>query len=129
MDNIFKVWGTRQRILINSLVEIDLLNIKKDGFCSEHHHINKINKFVVVSGAFEIKTPFGTKILYEGEDFTIEPPMIHRFKALTDSIVIEMAYVKEGIIDPNDIIRRKQGGRTINGTDFTLDEIEKQGLK
>jgi len=55
--------------------------------------------------------------------------MVHRFKALEDSVVIELAYVIDGIIDEKDINRIKQGGRIINGTEFTLDEIEKQGLK
>ena len=127
--NIFKVWGIRNRILLTSKTEIDLLTVKKDCFCSTHSHLTKINKFYVVDGCFEIETPFGTKILNTGESFTVEPPMVHRFKALEDSVVIELAYVIDGIIDEKDINRIKQGGRIINGTEFTLDEIEKQGLK
>jgi len=127
--NIFKVWGVRNRILLTDQVEIDLLNVKKDCFCSTHSHIGKINKFYVVDGCFEIQTPFGTKVLNRSGSFTVEPPMVHRFKALEDSTIIELAYVKRGVIDEKDINRLKQGGRIINGTEFTLDEIEKQGLK
>jgi len=127
--NIFKVWGIRNRILLTSQTEIDLLTVKKDCFCSTHSHIEKINKFYVIKGCFEIQTAFGTKILNSGESFSVEPPMVHRFKALEDSTVIELAYVKDGVIDPDDINRMKQGGRIINGKEFTLDEIEKQGIK
>jgi len=127
--NIFKVWGIRNRILLTEQTEIDLLIVKKDCFCSTHSHLGKINKFYVVEGCFEIQTPFGTKVLNTGESFTVEPPMVHRFKALEDSVVIELAYVNEGKIDPDDINRTKQGGRIINGTEFTLEEIEKQGIK
>ena len=127
--NIHKVWGERRRIFLNDKCEIDLLYINKNSFCSTHSHIAKINKFVVVEGCLEIQTTYGTKILNKNEDFTVEPPMIHRFKALEDTIVIELAYVNEGIIDESDIKRITQGGRIINGTEFTLEEIEKQGLK
>ncbi len=129
MSNIFKVWGQRNRILLTNQTEIDLLYVKKDCFCSTHKHKGKINKFYIVKGCFEVQTPFGTKVLNKDEDFTVEPPMTHRFKALEDSIVIEMAYVKEGRIDPKDILRLKQGGRLVEGKEKTLDEIEKEGLK
>ena len=43
--NIHKVWGERRRLLLTNKVEIDLLYLHKDCFCSTHRHVDKINVF------------------------------------------------------------------------------------
>jgi len=127
-SNIFKIWGLRKRILLTKTSEIDLLYLKKNCFCSTHKHKKKINKFVVVKGKVIIESEYGKIILKETEIFEIRPPLKHRFFALEDSIMIELAYVEEGTIDANDIDRESQGGRIIDGKEMTLDEIKKKGF-
>lgn len=128
-NNIHKVWGERRRIHLDDTHEIDLLYVKKDCFCSIHQHKYKINKFIVVKGSIRIDTEFGVTIIDKDESFTVEPPLIHSFYALEDSIMIELAYVYGDIkIDPNDIFRHKQGGRLVNGKKMTLNEMREQGL-
>lgn len=128
MSNIYKIWGERRRIFLDDKNEIDLLYLKKDSFCSTHTHKYKANKFVVISGRVRIRTEFGTKVLNKNESHTVNPPICHRFFALEDSIMIELAYVKEGKINPNDIDRVNQGGRFINGKEYTEDELRKKGM-
>lgn len=127
-SNIFKVWGLRKRILLTDSVEIDLLALKKNCFCSTHNHNKKINKFVVLSGKIRIESEYGEIILTKGQEFEVRPPLVHRFYALEDSSMIELAYVESGKIDPNDINRISQGGRIVEGKEMTLDEMRKHGL-
>ena len=127
-DSIFKVWGERRRLLLTDQTEIDLLYLRKGGFSSRHNHESKINKFIVVEGKIRIDTEFGKKTLVKNESFEVSPPLMHRFLALEDSIVVECAYVEEGYIKPSDINRKKQGGRTINGKEYTEDQLRKKGM-
>jgi len=127
-NNIHKVWGERRRILLTDLTEIDLLYLNKDCFCSTHNHKEKINKFVVISGKIRIQTEYGLTILKANESWEVPAPLVHRFYALEDSVMVELAYVKEGKIDPDDINRISQGGRIVNGKEMTLEEMREKGL-
>lgn len=127
-EGIFKIWGERFRLLLTKQTEIDLLYVKKDCFCSTHSHEDKINRFVVISGCVKIETDYGSKILYPNESWTVYPPRTHRFFALEDSVMVELAFVSGSEIDPDDINRQSQGGRIIDGKEMTLDEMEEKGL-
>jgi len=128
MSNIYKVWGERRRLLLTDKCEIDLLYLKKNTFCSTHSHKRKINRFVIIEGAVKITTEFGQRILYKTETWTVIPPSKHRFFALEDSVMIELAFVEEGIINLEDIERLSQGGKIVNGKELTEDELRKKGL-
>lgn len=126
--NIFKVWGLRKRILLTDTCEIDLLHVFDDSFCSTHSHKKKINKFRVITGKVRIETEYGHVTLNPGEEFEVRPSLKHRFFALEHSDMIELAYVEKGKIDPNDILRLVQGGRVIDGNEYTEDEMRKKGM-
>lgn len=130
MDNnsIFKIWGLRRRLLLTDTTEIDLVTLKKDTFCSTHKHKSKVNKFVVISGRVRIESEYGSIELTANESFEVRPPLIHRFYALEDSIMVELAYVEEGSIDSEDIVRISQGGKIIEGKEVTLIEMRDKGL-
>jgi len=127
-SSIYKVWGTRIRLLLTNECEIDLLYLKKDSFSSKHTHKTKINRFYVVEGKVRIETEFGKKTLKKNNSFEVQPPLMHRFFAVEDSVIIELAYVKEGFIQPDDIKRKKQGGRIVDGKEMTEDKMRKKGL-
>jgi len=127
-ENINKVWGERRRIHLDSKNEIDLLYVKKDTFCSTHTHEKKINKFIVVSGAVRIETEYGAQILRKNDVWEVNPPLKHRFYALADSIMIEIAYTKSTVINPDDINRESQGGRLVNKEEMTLNQMREKGL-
>lgn len=128
MESIFKIWGTRKRILLDDKNEVDLLYLKKDTFCSTHIHQNKNNKFIVISGAVRIESDFGNALLHANDTWTILAPRKHRFVAIEDSVMIEIAYVKEGDIDPEDIERESLGGKIIDGVEYTIGQLKEKGL-
>ena len=120
MENIHKIWGTKRQILKNDLVEIDHLFIKKDTCCSIHYHKYKSNRFYIISVKYKIKTELNEIILIENQYFDVHAPLIHQFIALENTIMIECAYLK---IESEDIIRKKQGGKIINGEHITEEEL------
>lgn len=128
MSNIFKIWGTRRRILLTNQTEIDLLNLKKDHFCSTHSHDKKINVFTIVYGKVRIEAEFGNIVLCTHDSFTVEPSLTHRFYAMEDSVMVECAYVKKGKIDPDDINRISLGGKVVDRKECTIDDLKKMGL-
>jgi len=126
-DTMIKIWGTRKRLLLTDTTEVDLLDLKKGSFCSIHSHNFKYNYFYDISAIVQIKTELGDIILRPGEDVTVNPHIIHQFKIIKSGKVLEIAYVNKGIINMEDIIRTKQGGRVINGEEMTLDEMREKG--
>jgi len=126
-SNIFKVWGTRNRILLTDTCEIDYLKLKANTYCSQHTHENKINLFYVLKGKVRIESEFGKVVLQKGQGFEVSPPLKHRFVVLVDSEMVEIAFVNKGKIDANDIKREKQGGRIIKGKYIGIPELRKQG--
>jgi len=127
-DKIHKIWGVRNRIHLGTRHEIDMLTLSKDSFCSSHYHNKKINKFHVISGEIIIETERGTILLKGGESFTVFPDLIHRFIAVENSVMLELAYVEESTIDPHDIVRLSQGGRIVNYKYLTEQELKEKGL-
>ncbi|MHA1342886.1 MAG: hypothetical protein ACTSQG_02795 [Promethearchaeota archaeon] len=129
MDNssIFKVWGIRRRLLLTDKVEIDLLTLKKNCFCSTHYHNFKINRFVVIKGRVKIETELGSRILEPIEMWEVRPPIKHRFKVMTNSLMIELSYIEEGNINCDDICRISLGGKIVDGEELPLPELKKRG--
>ncbi len=128
MENINKIWGTRSRILLDDHNEIDLLKLKKNTFCSTHTHKDKINVFILVNGKVKIETEIGYKILMPNDEWTVYPLVKHRFVVLEDSVMLELAFVRDGTIDENDINRESLGGRIIDGVELTIDDLKAKGL-
>jgi len=122
-SNVFKIWGERHRILLTDNSEIDYLKLKANTFCSQHNHSKKINLFYVLKGKIRIDTEFGKIVLQKGQSFEIQPPLKHRFVALTNAEMIEIAYIDKGKINSNDIRREKLGGRIIKGKYISIPEL------
>lgn len=127
-NHSFKIWGIKQRIHLDNNNEIDLLQLKKDSFCSVHHHEKKINKFILVSGKIEIVSELGTTLLSVNESFEVHPTLKHKFKALEDSVLIEIAYTTNTVINPDDIVREIEGGLVVDGVEMTIPELKDKGL-
>ncbi len=128
MENTFKIWGKKIRIHLDDKNEIDLLYLKKDTFCSTHKHKTKHNKFIVVSGQVKIESDLGNILLNANDSWTVLAPIKHRFLALEDSVMIEIAFVEEGKIYPNDIERESLGGKIIDGVELTINQLKEKGL-
>ena len=127
-SNIIKIWGERRRILLTDISEIDLLYLKRGYFCSTHHHKSKNNLFTVIQGKVKIETEFGNIILKKNESFEVNASLKHRFIALTKAIMIEIAFVTQGKIDENDIIRQTLGGKIINNKEYTINQLKENRM-
>jgi quercetin dioxygenase-like cupin family protein len=103
---------------------VDLLTLKKGGFCSWHYHDFKYNLFVVLEGRVLIETEDYTKVLLNNDYYAVEPKMKHRFIAKSKAKLIEVMYTNPVLED--DIIRLKQGGLIINNDYITEDEIKQK---
>lgn len=109
-----KIWGYTEDIFSNGILSVHFLNINKGGYCSEHFHRQKTNKFYVISGELEIsiwqdKDTCDKTILKAGQSTTVPFDVWHKFKALTDVECIEIYEIK---FSGEDIERRTQGGMT-----------------
>ncbi len=110
-----KVWGMNRPIFKNHNVEIHYLTIKKGGYCSEHKHTHKFNKFVVIKGQIKIfvcKNYEGyfleeAIVLNPGEEAIINPGDFHKFEAVMDTDILEIYWVE---LQEDDIFRRNSGG-------------------
>ena len=106
-----KIWGENKEIFVNDTISINILDILKSTVCSRHSHKSKFNLFYVLSGSLEIDIfyndcqPHIIKLL-PGESFLVEPNVIHRFRGVENSKVIEIMFVK---YSAEDIVRLDVG--------------------
>lgn len=110
-----KTWGTTQCIFKTDTVEIWHINIKKGGYCSEHFHDYKWNRFFILHGNIKVKIfrdesedeLIDETILGPGQATDVHPKLWHVFEALEDTEALEVYWVS---LDPGDIQRRTHGG-------------------
>jgi len=107
-----KVWGDTENIFSSGITTVHFINVKKGGFCSEHLHRHKTNKFYVISGELEIsiwqdKDTCDKTILKAGQSTIVPFGVWHKFKGLTETQCIEIYEVK---FAGEDISRRTIGG-------------------
>lgn len=108
-----KNWGTTALIHRGNNVEVHYIEIEKGGFCSEHIHQHKFNKFTVLEGELEVKIWKSEKaidriVLKQGHELTVAPGEFHQFAAVTFVRAIETYWVE---LEKDDIVRRTQGGK------------------
>jgi len=106
-----KIWGENKEIFVNDTCSINVLDILKSTVCSRHSHKSKYNLFYVLEGEVEIDIfyndyqPHVIKLL-PGASFLVEPNLIHRFRGIEQSKVIEVMFVK---YSAEDIVRLDVG--------------------
>lgn len=97
---------------------VDKLSLKQGGYSSIHSHQVQYNFMYVLFGRIRIevfhndaKTIFIEKDLSRNEYMQIGPQRFHRFKALEDSLVIEIITSDyQNIVSRDDIIRVTERG-------------------
>lgn len=123
-----KVWGKKIDLFNTLRLDIDLLILKPNTFCSWHYHEYKGNLFILLWGKvfldfYPVQTSNRQSPLILIKN--IIATVIHRFRVTKSSIMIEISYVKKGILKLEDIIRLKQGGVIINGKEITENDYKK----
>lgn len=121
-----KIWGEKYRLFENDQIEVDILILNPNSFCSIHKHQKKYNRFILLNGEVQIVTEYGIINLNYLESYEVIPGIKHEFRSKEASSLLEIAYVKEGKIDPNDIIRFIQGGFKVNNELLTESELRKR---
>jgi len=108
-----KNWGYTTEVFKSQSVEVHVIEIVKGGYCSIHDH-KKMNLFHVISGKLEIEIWVDGKItdkttIEKGETTAVYAGFEHQFKALEDTICLEIYHI---FLEPGDINRRpgSQGG-------------------
>lgn len=110
-----KFWGQTQGIFVGPKSEVHYLEIEKGGYCSEHCHEYKWNRFFVIEGELDV-------IVYRlnGEDITtlragqftdVSPGVYHKFDCKKDTKCLEVYWIDETNLDPCDIKRKNFGGK------------------
>ena len=109
-----KRWGTTRCVYVHNNSEIWEIDIRKGGYCSEHCHSHKWNRFVVFSGKLKVSIflgdslgPTDETVLSAGDCTDVPPGVWHVFEALEDVKGIEVYWLT---LDSDDIIRRTTGG-------------------
>lgn len=112
---IKKSWGLTWPVGVDRDIEVMSLEAVAGGFCSNHQHLGKANRFFLVRGKIRISFydeagEFLRDVVLEEVGACIDaPPGIwHRFEALEDSAAIE--YYWSPPLRSSDIIRRDAGG-------------------
>jgi len=124
-----KVWGTTRCVYVGPFSETHIINAKAGGYCSQHSHLYKWNRFHVISGKLKItlykKYGEDVTILTDGMTSDVPPNIKHKFEALQDTLCLEIYWIDE--LNPKDIQRVTSGGITNNNTN-TEDNIIKIDL-
>ena len=127
-NKILKVWGYKYRLLETATTVVDVLTLKKGGFCSWHYHEFKYNMFIVLEGKVNIvrdtKKGVKTITLLKGEYYAVNPKIQHQFVSKQKSKMMEVMYTNPVLED--DIIRLRQGGLIIDNEYITEDEIKRK---
>lgn len=89
-----KPWGYEELLEINDKYLLKLLSMNQGCRCSLQYHEHKRETIYVVSG--ELKILIGSSqddlvehVVQPGGVITIEPFVVHRMEALTDSVYLE----------------------------------------
>lgn len=107
-----KFWGETQSIFVGPHSETHFLKIREGGYCSEHKHKKKWNRFFLISGRLKViifrENGEDVTILTHGQFTDVPPGCFHKFEAVEDSQCLEIYWIDS--INTCDIERRTEGG-------------------
>ncbi len=111
-----KLWGETVMPFAFNSTEVWVLRIEEGGYCSNHSHQSKWNRFYVVTGELIVteysddgKTERDKTRIGPGEMTDVPPGVRHTFEAMAETVAMEFYWVP---LDPEDIERHgTEGGR------------------
>ena len=90
MLKVHKTWGNELWV-VNREYCGKILNINKDAQCSLHYHLLKDETFYLLEGKIKLKYGKQERIMNKGDVHHIKQGVLHRFKGLEDSVLIEFS--------------------------------------
>lgn len=118
MDKSGKYWGITRQIFFQNNVEMHYMEILPSGFCSEHRHTMKFNRFMILEGELDVITwKAGNKeepdrvTLGPMDECTVRPGHYHKFENSSKKIckALEIYWTE---LRADDIERRSIGGKS-----------------
>lgn len=96
IKRVDKLWGYEEWLVNNELYCAKYLHITKGAQCSLHMHVIKDETFYLISGSVEIEVDSGRGLISYSlptplKFIRIKPKEYHRFKALENSILLEVS--------------------------------------
>lgn len=94
MAIIEKPWGSEELLAENEIYILKRLTMKEDHCCSLQYHEEKHETVYLVEGKLLIihgsdVDELTETVMIPGDVFVVPPKLIHRMKALTDSMYLE----------------------------------------
>ena len=119
-----KIWGMVRHVFGSptaavSILETDLTRTGKRPFCSRHSHAQRVNRFIVQSGAIDVveydangATEMARVRMNPGDMHDVEAGVVHRFEVVEPGIVVEVYFpARAGSeVRADDIMRIDRGG-------------------
>ena len=107
-----KTWGTTQLVFAFNGVESHGIFVKAGGFCSQHTHESKWNRFYVLKGGLLVRVHHENgetddTIIAAGQITDVPPGVRHSFEALEDTLAIEYYWT---VLEADDIDRHGTRG-------------------
>lgn len=115
-----KVWGRVWHLFNSDQSAVSFLQLIQGTCCSRHSHEERANLFAIVSGQIAIQSwnngCLSEVILHSGQTHTISSGIVHRFRVLESSEIVEVYWsdVPGGKVRIDDIKRLDKGGLDIN---------------
>ena len=108
-----KPWGKYATLFQDAKIRLDLLLIDANKGSSRHYHDRHVNIFMLIHGSITVDTfldngaPTTSHLKNDGDGAPVYIPAgrIHRFYATKDSIVYEVSFCQDGVLNMDDIIR------------------------
>lgn len=110
-------WGRWTRQYLDDQVELRLLEIEPEGYCTRHRHEYVANVLFLLLGELEVwqfdsPEPQCTVLSPTGRTMTIPPGSIHQFRARTRVVAYELnVALGPGPLDPLDSVQFSPAGR------------------
>ncbi len=107
-----KPWGTSERLLLASDVQIERVRGIAGSASSLHLHLYRHNLFFVLDGCLRIELLSGANqvaTLTRGQSLLVPARIPHRMMFIEDSDALEVYYTDGPDVDPDDIRRLAQG--------------------
>lgn len=114
-----KIWGKALHVFASPHAAVSILDTYHGGYCSRHFHAERVNRFVVQSGAIYVVEydPGGTievsrTKLQSGDMHDVEAGVVHRFEVIDPGQVIEVYFPanQNCKVSHHDIVRLDTGG-------------------
>jgi mannose-6-phosphate isomerase-like protein (cupin superfamily) len=90
LQQIKKVWGCEEQIENNDKYSCKLLHINSGYQSSLHYHMKKDETFILQKGRILLEIGDSVHEMQPGDYIRIQPQTRHRFKALEDSVILEV---------------------------------------